>query len=126
MTRSTFKILLPLLLLAAGAAALVYGTAVRALPVWATVMVEKEEIILERPPVPIYRTDGPGDRRPPMPGPPPRPKKVKTSKPEEQEQRHGESKLIRDITVGGIERLADGRLKFTYGPGEDGPALCPT
>ncbi len=118
--------MLPVLLLAAGVAALVYGTGLRTVPVLATVMVEKEEIILEKPPVPIYRTPGPGDHRPPMPLPPPRPKKVKVSKPEDQEQRHGEPKLIHDVTVGGLERLADGRLKFTYGPGEDGPALCPT
>lgn len=123
MFRSAFRLVLPVLLLAAGAASLVYGATRRSVPVLATVMVEKEEIILERPPMPVYR--GPGNR-PPMPAPPPRPKKVKTSKPEEQEQRHGEPKLIRDITVGGLQRLADGRIKFTYGPGEDGPALCPT
>lgn len=116
------------MLLAAGAAALVYGACFRTLPVVATVMVEKEEIILERPPSPPAwdGPSGPGGRRPNMPAPPPRPKKVKTSKPQDEEQLHAERKVTRDVTVGGIARLQDGRLKFTYGPGESGPALCPT
>lgn len=122
-----YRRILPPILLAAGAAALAYGAVFRTLPVVATVMVEKEEIILERPPAP--RWDGPstpGGPRQNMPAPPPRPKKVKTSKPQEQEQFHPERKVTRDVTVGGIARFQDGRLKFTYGPGESGPALCPT
>lgn len=126
MKRSIPRIVLALALLATGAAALGYSMFLRTVPVTGTVMVEKEEIILERPPAWSNGPDGPGGRRPNMPAPPPVPKKVKTSVPQEQEQRHGESKIIRDVTVGGIARTDDGRLKFTYGPGEEGPALCPT
>lgn len=114
-----------MLLLAAGTVLLVYGTGMRSVPVWAVVMVEKEEIVLERVPAPMWDgPPGPGGRRPPAP--PPRPKRVKVEVAEDQEQRHGEPKLIRDVTIGGLARLQDGRLQFTSGPGEEGPALCPT
>ncbi len=33
--------------------------------------------------------------------------------------------LVREITIGGLVRLASGELKRTYS-GEQGPALCPT
>jgi hypothetical protein len=88
-------------------------------------MVDKVEIILERPPALWDGPSGPGGR-PSLPPPPPRPKKIKTSVPEDQEQHYREPKVIRDVTVGGIARLTDGRLKLTYGPGDRGPALCPT
>lgn len=125
MLRRIGRILFSVLLVAAGAVGLVYGLAYRSLPVWATAMVEKTEIVLERPSLPMGPS-GPGGRGPSMPLPPPRPKKVTTSVPQDQEQSHRETKVVRDVTVGGIARLADGRLKFTYGPGESGPALCPT
>jgi hypothetical protein len=121
------KIAISMLLLAAGTGLLVYGTGSRRVPVWAVVMVEKEEMILERVPAPMWDGPaGPGGRRPNLPPPPPRPKRVKVEVAEEQEQRCSEPKVIRDVTIGGIARLEDGRLQFTYGPGEDGPALCPT
>jgi hypothetical protein len=127
MGRRAKKIGISMLLLAAGTGLLVYGTGMRSVLVWAVVMVEKEEMILERVPAPMWDDPGgPGGRRPHIPPPPPRPRRVKVEVAEDQEQRHAEPKIVRDVTVGGIARLEDGRLKFTYGPGEDGPALCPT
>jgi len=36
-----------------------------------------------------------------------------------------ETRVVRDVTVGGLVRIGPGRLKRTY-IGEAGPALCPT
>lgn len=125
-SRSVHTVLLPVLLLAAGAGALVYGHASREVPVWTIEMVEKEEIILERPPAPMWDgPSGPGGRRS-LPPPPPRPKKVTVTVEEDREVPYREPRLTREVTVGGIARLEDGRLKLTYGPGDRGPALCPT
>jgi|GEM_PF-1605090 len=123
--RSVARILIPFILLVAGVAALIYAATARSLPVLAEVMVEKEQIILERPPEALWRgPSGRGGR--PMPPPPPRPRKVKVEVVEEQEQQFIEPRVIREVTVGGIARLENGRLKLTYGPGKSGPALCPT
>ncbi|MBI4581995.1 MAG: hypothetical protein HY718_20015 [Planctomycetes bacterium] len=127
MSRSLRRILPPVTLLVAGACALIYGASARTVPVVAEVMVEKEVIVLDPPPRdwPGSR-GGPGGRGPILPPPPPRPRRVKQQVAEEQVQVTPEPKVTRDVTVGGITRLQDGRIKLTYRPGEDGPALCPT
>jgi hypothetical protein len=58
--------------------------------------------------------------------PPPRPKKVTVTETETTVRNEPERRVVREVTVGGIERLEDGRLQLTYGPGKAGPALCPT
>lgn len=126
MTRRLPRILLPVLLLVAGVCALVYGAGVRSVPILAEVMVEKEETIYERPSVPWQGNRGPGQPGPMLPPPPPRPRKVKKQVAQEQIQATGEPRIIREVTVGGLARLQDGRIRLTYRAGEDGPALCPT
>jgi hypothetical protein len=116
----------PLVLLGLAAGALVYGAGLRSLPVVAEVKVEKETVILEAPPKDLFGPPGPGGRRPNIPLPPPRPKKVKVTETQEQVRDAGELSITRDVTVGGITRLPDGRLRLTYRAGEEGPALCPT
>ncbi len=95
-------------------------------PVLGEVMVEKEETIFERPSVPWSNNRGPGQQGPMLPPPPPRARKITKQIPEEQVLPTREPKIIRDVTVGGLTLLQDGRIKLTYRAGEDGPALCPT
>ena len=39
--------------------------------------------------------------------------------------RVSEYRLVREVTIGGLERTGSGNLRRTYGGGS-GPALCPT
>lgn len=120
MNHRVLRILLPVCVLLAGLAAIVHGTSRRLVPVHAEVMVEKEEVILERPTTPWHAPGQPG------PALPPRPKRVTRQVPQEQILSTGEPRIIRDVTVGGLTRLKDGTIRLTYRAGEDGPALCPT
>ena len=37
-----------------------------------------------------------------------------------------EQAVVKDVTVGGVEYLADGKIKRTYGEGEETADVCPT
>lgn len=120
----------PVLLAILGIGLLIAGSR-RGIPVLADEAVEVEKLMAPpRPPEPPFRgPPGPGGAgpRPPFMAPPPPPmERVLVTEIQTREQHKPESQVLRDVTVGGIERLADGRLKMTYKLGEKGPALCPT
>ena len=120
---------LPLLLalggVAAGVAFIGYGYAFHT----ATVLVEGEAPAAEPPP-PDAQPPAPPEEPPPpswMAAPqPPRPVEPPPPPPPPAKQpvELGEWDLVRDATVGGIKRMADGQLARTYvgGPGK----ACPT
>jgi len=109
-----------MILLLGGLGSLVYGVRFRFLPVERTVEVEREVIEMVAPPKELF------SNRPDMPMPPLQRRKVKKKVQELQEVDEPESRIIREVTVGGIARRDDGTLFLTYGPDEAGPALCPT
>jgi len=37
-----------------------------------------------------------------------------------------ERQVVREVTIGGLERLPSGQLARTYAPGEPPPSFCPT
>jgi hypothetical protein len=114
------RAIVPMLLLVGGIAALVFGAKYHAVEVY-----EEKEITEKLPPE--MMSPFPGDPRGPgFPGQPgfrgrfspPPPIKHKVLEPFEQH----EPTLVRDATVGNIERLSDGYLKRS----SKLPALCPT
>jgi len=121
----TLRKLAPLVLalcgLAAGLACIAYGYALHT----ATVLVEGAPPAEPAPPsdAPPEEPSPPSWMAPPQPSqplvePPPPPPPAK------QPAELGEWDLVRDATVGGIKRTADGRLERTY---SGGPAeACPT
>ncbi len=123
MTRSAVKrAILPSLLVLGGVALVVYGVGYHT----TTVLVEEEIAPPPPPPEPPPFWGGPPrngfpgppflSRRPPAPPPVPQKVLVKFVDPEQ--------RLIRDVTIGGLARMDDGRIKRTYSG--EGPALCPT
>jgi len=129
-TRRRGRIILPAVLVLAAAAGLVYGFA------WHTVTVEPKA---EPPPAeeaapptgvppeilpdadPIFSPDvlfggGPADV-PDLtvkPEPPPQPNLFR------------EGRIVKEVTIGGLERLPSGAIALTYGPNEEAPTTCPT
>ena len=130
MLRVLTRAMAPILLLAGGIALLLYGT----LGSSAAVVVEREERrtievaqpVMPPPPAPPVVFPGlPGMRqppRPPLPAPPPIRRTVTIQVRTAVDTR--EPKLVREITFGGVTRLANGELKRTYSG--QAPALCPT
>jgi hypothetical protein len=99
---------LPCILLTLGLAALVYGAVCHRVPVW----VEKQREIS----VPML-----------VPGAAGEPDAMKMQKMIEKyrvTREEPEWIIVRDAAVGGVERLANGRLKRTYSG--KAPSLCPT
>ncbi len=124
------RAILPLLLLAVGIASIVYGTSHHTEQVFEE---QEIEIALAPPPLPSEMNGPPGFGGPsefgglpgelqPFGAPPPELQKVKqkvyvgTQEPE--------LALVRDVTIGGLERLASGELRRTYSGAP--PSLCPT
>ncbi len=130
---------LPVLLMAAGAACLVYGFAVHTVTVMpkareagaadaeATADDVPPEILPEEEPIfspDVLFGEGPADGEPvPMPveefgdvdePPPPEPYDF------------SEARVVREVTIGGLHRLPTGEIVRTYGPNEKAPAFCPT
>ncbi|MBN1345315.1 MAG: hypothetical protein JXQ73_21660 [Phycisphaerae bacterium] len=107
---------LPLILILVGIGQVIYGAAFHAQPV----LVEQE--VDQPPPPPPFFTEGPDGQSylPPPPPPPPLP-----PEPEVMTLRQSEPSLIREVTVGGVIRLASGELMRTYS-GQEQPSLCPT
>ncbi len=123
--------IVPLSLILLGGALLVYGAGFHAQPVLtAQEPAEQGEAAPVPPPPPppgfdappFARLDGRGDEMPPPrfledePAPA-EPTFVTIEEPE--------TKLIREVTVGGVIRLASGELRRTYALGAP-PSLCPT
>jgi hypothetical protein len=134
------RAIVPLLLLVAGAAALMKGVLSHPIPV----LIESETqktVEVPNPALPVMPPDGPvppdgppsPDGQPPMPpempfGMPATIKKTITV-PEVVSIMISEPQLIRDVSIGGVRRETTGeyagQLKRTYS-GEAGPALCPS
>jgi len=125
---------LPVLLMAAGAATLVYGFAFHTVtvlpkPEEADAAAEEgtaddvpPEILPEEAPIfspDVLFGDGPADAVPmgvedAEASPPPEP------------QAFSEARVVREVTIGGLHRLAMGEIALTYGPNEKAPTFCPT
>jgi hypothetical protein len=139
--------ILPLLLLAAGAAMVVYGAALRRLPVWEearvveTVTVEREIEVPDVPPPgmpggPAFGGPAPGGMPGAMPGGmpggmpsviPPEMRVKRTVLVEEERPRETERKVdepeyvvVREMTVGGVTLVDGGELMRTYRRAEAG------
>ena len=122
------RLLIVIVLLAAGAASLLYG----AMHHRVTVEVQKEREIL----IPAARQTIPDAIAFPPPGmpdefgsppPPPRPMEIKMETVTETytvDEEQSEPTMVWQATIGGVMRLANGQLKRTYS-GKP-PALCPT
>jgi hypothetical protein len=128
------RIVVPMLLLAGSTASLFYGAWRHSAPVVAD---QEKEVTIE---IPADFPPVPGDQFPPMPGVepggppfpggnpfegPPAMIKKTVKQIDRITKLESEPDLIREITVGGVERLASGELKQTYS-GDKGPSLCPT
>lgn len=129
-TRRRGRIVLPAVLVLAGAAGLVYGFA------WHTLAVEPKP----EPPK--------AEEAPPPPGVPPEvlpeeepifspdvlfgagpadvPDLTVEPEPLPQPSRFPESRVVKEVTIGGLERLPSGAIALTYGPNEKAPTACPT
>lgn len=114
------RILLPLLLLAAGVASLVYGFGYHTRAVITEQQVEEKITI----PAPELAMPVPGElpgMAPPFPPPPMvryEKRTVRSSKAEP------ESQLVFEVSIGGIALLESGELKRTYAG--KAPSLCPS
>lgn len=118
----------PSLLLLGGLAALVYGTAYRSIPVTEEQEVEKTIVI----PSPFGMPGG----NDPMAGPGVEGQMPESDNPFASEftqkvkqtiiltHQESERQLTREVTFGGVVRLASGELRRTYTG--DPPSLCPT
>jgi len=124
-------ILLPAVLVLAGAAALVYGFGFHEVAVQPKPEPPKAED--EAPPTGVPPEVLPADEEPPFspdvlfgggsaevpdltaqPEPPPEPTLFR------------ESRVVKEVTIGGLERLPSGAIVQTYGPNEAPPTMCPT
>jgi hypothetical protein len=77
------------------------------------------------PPLPeFFPGDPAASAFPPFLGPPAQ-EKVKVVRVIQRTKRVPEPRLVYEVTVGGVVRLASGDIRQTY-HGEAGPALCPT
>jgi hypothetical protein len=77
------------------------------------------------PPLPeFFPGDPAASAFPPFLGPPPQ-EKVKVVRVIQKTKEVPEPRLLYEVTVGGVVRLASGEIQQTY-HGEAGPALCPT
>ncbi len=144
MSKVIRRAIVPLLLLLAAAAAIQYGAAHHSVPV---LVEEQEEVTIDvpnpfvppgfgldpnssPPGMPPFGPQGFGDPSfgsPPF-GPGPfgaSPIKEVVTRSIQTAKDLPEPALIRDVTVGGVVRLASGQLKRTYS-GDQGPSLCPT
>jgi hypothetical protein len=132
------RAIVPLLLFFGAVASIQYGAAYHSVPV-SVEQVEEVEIDVPDPFAlqPGLPPDSPFGQTPPFGGPSlgpppflPAPfqssgiKKVETRVTETTKDLP-EPALIRDVTVGGVVRLASGELKRTYS-GDRPPSLCPT
>ena len=132
MPRRMLRAAVPVFIVAGGIALLLHGA--RASSVQVTEMREEQRTIEVRQLAPPPPTPPPtgfsslfGLRQPPPPAPlPPAPppirKTVTIEVPTPVETR--EPELVREVTVGGVIRLANGELKRTYTG--HAPSLCPT
>jgi hypothetical protein len=128
----------PVLLVIAGTLAIVEGVRYHPVTVLAEKTVERETTAVIDVPLPSPPGFSEGDPSssdgPPLPGDlpfakPPMMKKTVTRVVEEVVDAPiiiSELDLTRDVTVGGVVRLASGALKRTYGINSKGPAVCPT
>ncbi len=123
---------LPLVLMAAGAACLVYGFALH------TVTVQPETEPAEGDPsdvppeilpdeAPIFSPDvlfgeAPAEVTPLQT---PEPAEADAATPS-QALTLSESRVAREVTIGGLVRLPSGEIVRTYGPDEPAPSYCPT
>jgi len=138
MSTAIRRAIFPLLLLLGAVASIHYGAAYHSVPV----LVEQEEEVEIDVPNPFalppgLAPDSPLAQTPPFGdpslGPPPfgpAPFEVPAIKQvvtrvTQTTKEMPEPALIRDVTVGGVVRLASGELKRTYS-GDQGPSLCPT
>jgi hypothetical protein len=130
--------IVPVLLVIAGTLAIVEGARFHPVSVLAEKTVERETTVTIDVPLPqppgIPEGDPSSPDGPPLPGgmpfdQPPTIKKTVTRVVEVQVDLPiiiSEPELTRDVTVGGVIRLASGALKRTYGTNSKGPAVCPT
>jgi hypothetical protein len=112
------KKLIPILVILAGAAALVFGFGFN------THTVHYDEAIkIEAPPVEQnpFGEFGPPPGESSIEAPP---KAITVL--EDRQTAEPESNLVLEVTRGGVTRLDDGSIKRTYVAGEGPPALCPT
>jgi len=124
---------LPLLLMAAGTACLVYGFAFHTVTVQpkADSAPAEDDVPPELLPdeEPIFSADilfgnGPAETAP-VPMAIEEPEAAEEPPPPEPQQ-FGEGRVVKEVTIGGLHRLPTGEIAMTYGPNEKAPTFCPT
>lgn len=113
------KVVLVIIPIVVGVALLIYGVGFHG----RTVHFD-EEVEIEAPPIEEDPFFGGVDEPPADPSPEAASETVTVL--EERETVEPEHSLVLEVTRGGVERLADGRIKRTYIAGAGPPALCPT
>jgi hypothetical protein len=128
---------IPVVLMAAGAACLVYGFAFHSVTVQPKA--EAADAAPEEPPAddvppeilpdeePVFSPDvlfgeGPAEA---VPMPVEDPEDVEESPPPEP-YAFSEARVVKEVTIGGLHRLPTGEIARTYGPNEKAPTFCPT
>ncbi len=112
---------LAIVIIGAGIAALAYAAMARQVDVLVPTQTTVVRILPPDPQAPQPRSLFPF-RRPE----PPKPKRITETVIQDRPQRDHEPIIVRDVTVGGLLRTAEGQLRRTYAQGQAGPALCPT
>jgi len=126
---------LPLVLMAAGAACLVYGFAFHTVTVQPKAEAAEDEPADDVPPEilpdeePIFSPDvlfgdGPAETAP-VPMAVEEPETAEEPAPP-QPHAFGEARVVKEVTIGGLHRLPTGEIAMTYGPNEKAPTFCPT
>ena len=118
------RLVLPVLLIVAGAAAVIYGVKYHSTPVFEEIEVEKSVMV----PAPFPAFPPPGQFSPlgegaPFPDAPPLVSKLVTLK-DQKSVPEFEPALVREVTFGGVALGESGKLWRTYTGAP--PSLCPT